>query len=161
MPRFRWSDNVANAVEFTADRSSFVDRAIDAALDARLKTCKRSHKGEYRATLEYCPALELHLRIGDQWMRLGRVVDTSFGPKSAWLPEGFALPILTKWITQPQKGEWPGAGHWPPASESLGDDAAFIREQTGSIWERVEDTQAWGRALDSFIGDFIEETFPE
>lgn len=154
--KFRWSDNHTKAVEFTADRSSFLEAATDALLDMRVKTCKRSHRGEYRAEQQYCPSLELHLFDGRRFFRLGRVIDTAMGPRSAFVPEPFYVPYLTLWVTEPKKGDWPGAGHWPPPGLTPHDDVAYLRDHVEEIWERVQDTAKWGRALDSLVNRLVD-----
>jgi hypothetical protein len=147
---FRWSDNIMIVEPFSASRSNFVDRASDALLNARLRACRVTHHGGYRAQHQYCPALELQVGCKDgRYQMLGRLIDTELGPKSAFHPERFYAPALQKWLTRPRRGDWPGSDRlpWPAPEPPLRDDAEYIRENVDAVWMLVEDTLAWGDAL--------------
>src|SRR3989304_6081894 len=143
MPFFRWSDNVRFAAVFSAaDQRSFFEPALNALIDARVATCRSTHRGEYRARFQLCPELELHVLVGDQYVQLGRriVVDTASGPESGWVPQPFVIPSTGKWLTPPQRGGWAGAGYWPPAQSPPHDDPAFLAENLDDIWARARGT---------------------
>lgn len=149
--RFRWADAISKTVEFQASRESFGSAAVDALIDARNLASHRYHAGQWRKDVIYFNTLELQIfdPTAKLWFRLGKMIDTAFGPRSAWIPKGYYLPSFMAFPEGVPEGI-------PERQES---DAETVIRDAGTIWDMAEETLAWGGSLRGMAKGLSEQAF--
>lgn len=149
--RLRWSDNIAKAIEFEASRETFASEAVDALIDARNLASRRYHAGEWRRDVTLYQNLELQLFDSDNksWTRLGELIDTAFGPRTAWVPRGYSLPSFMAFPKGVPEG----------MQERQESDAETIIRDARNIMAMIDDTLEWVDTLGGIARGLSEQAF--
>lgn len=149
--RLRWSDNIAKGVEFEASRESFASAAVDALIDARNLASRRYHAGEWRRDVVFYQNLELQLfdPTNKMWLRLGEMIDTAFGPRTAWVPKGYSLPSFMAFPEGVPEG----------MQERQESDAETVTRDARNILAMIEDTLEWVETLGRIAKGLSEQAF--
>jgi hypothetical protein len=132
--RFRWSDGYNNAVEFASNRDTFVDNAVNAAIDLRNKTVQHFHDQRLGRCRYYRP-FALHHHVSNTWIEIAYLLSKKEPERqlaSAVLPSRFVCTNLER-------------------ERSEKDDLEMILELSADVRAMVEANEEWVATLVSMV----------